>query len=173
MSQRTGWFKGLSGGVKVLIIGATGFWLLATFGIAAALAGSPPKATPTPIPEPPSGVTAKPVEPPQPPTCNGTSVTSNCVLDGAHYKTYVYHEAVPEKSHTEQVTNYEKKVVGYCTLCSDGTYSPSCATGRGACSHHGGVAQWNAPKYENVPVYTNKTVVDAPAQAAYYEKVTQ
>ena len=107
------------------------------------------------------------------PTCDGISIKSNCVLDNINYKTYVYHSAVPEKSHIEQVTTYEKKVIGYCTLCNDGTYSPSCATGRGACSHRGGVAQWNAPEYNNVPVYSTKTVVDAPAQAAYYEKVTE
>lgn len=107
------------------------------------------------------------------PTCDGTSTTSNCVLDNVNYITYVYHPAVPEKSHTEQVTTYEKKVVSYCTLCNDGTYSPSCATGRGACSWHGGVAQWNAPVYRNVPVYSTKTIVDAPAQDAYYEKIVE
>lgn len=41
-----------------------------------------------------------------------------------------------------------KKIVGHCTLCCDGSYSPSCATGRGACSWHGGVCEWNAPIYE-------------------------
>lgn len=107
------------------------------------------------------------------PTCNGSSIISNCVLNNINYKTYVYHLAVPEKTHNEQVTTYEKKVTGYCTLCNDGTYSPSCATGRGACSHHSGVAQWNAPEYSNVPVYSTRTVVDAPAQDAYYEKVTE
>lgn len=107
------------------------------------------------------------------PTCDGTTVTSDCKLGKVQYKTYIYHEAVPKKTHTEQVTTYEKKVTGYCTLCQDGTYSPSCATGRGACSYHGGVAQWNAPEYSTVPVYTTKTIVDAPAKAAYYEKVTE
>jgi hypothetical protein len=105
------------------------------------------------------------------PICNGTTVTADCAVDGANYSTYVYHPAVPEKSHTETVTTYQKKLTGYCTLCNDGTYSPSCATGRGACSWHGGVQQWNAPEYTNAPVYTNNTVIDAPAQAAYYEKV--
>lgn len=107
----------------------------------------------------------------KPLACNGTTVMSDCTVDGTSYKTYRYHAAVPEKSHTEQVTTYEKKVTGYCTLCSDGTYSPSCATGRGACSWHGGVAQWNAPRYSSVPVYSTKTVVDSPALDAYYEKV--
>lgn len=44
-------------------------------------------------------------------------------------------------SRTEQV------ITGYRTLCRDGEYSPSNAKGRGACSHHGGVADWNAPVY--------------------------
>lgn len=41
-----------------------------------------------------------------------------------------------------------KKIAGHCTLCNDGTYSKTCATGRGACSRHGGVKQYNAPIYE-------------------------
>lgn len=105
------------------------------------------------------------------PTCDGTTVTSNCVAEGVNYSTYVYHPAEPEKSHTETVTTYTQKVTSYCTLCNDGTYSPSCATGRGTCSHHDGVAQWNAPVYSNVPENSTKTVVDAPAKAEYYEKV--
>lgn len=107
------------------------------------------------------------------PTCDGTSITTNCTVDGIQYATYVYHAAVPERWHNETVTTYTQEVGGYCTLCRDGTYSPSCATGRGACSHHGGVAQWNAPIYRDVPQYTTKKVVDAPAQEAYYQKVTQ
>ena len=107
------------------------------------------------------------------PTCNGTTVTASCVEGGISYISYVYHPAVAEVSHTESVTTYQKEVSGYCTLCSDGTYSPSCATGRGACSHHGGVAQWNAPRYRSVPLNTNKTVVDSTAKEAYYEKVAR
>ncbi|PLK46179.1 hypothetical protein [Emticicia sp. TH156] len=41
-----------------------------------------------------------------------------------------------------------KYVVDYRTLCCDGTFSPSNAKGRGACSHHGGVCNWNSPVYE-------------------------
>lgn len=103
--------------------------------------------------------------------CDGVTVTASCILDGVSYETYIYHPAVTEKTHTETVTSYTQEVTGYCTLCSDGTYSPSCATGRGACSHHGGVAQWNAPVFRSVPVSSSKTVVDAPAQEAYYEKI--
>jgi hypothetical protein len=107
------------------------------------------------------------------PICNDTSVTTDCAVDGVNYSTYVYHPAVAEKSHTETVTTYQKKVTGYCTLCNDGTYSPSCATGRGACSYHNGVQEWNAPEYTNSPVYSTNTIVDAPAQAAYYDKVVE
>jgi tetratricopeptide (TPR) repeat protein len=35
------------------------------------------------------------------------------------------------------------RVTGYVTRCCDG--STSMATGRGACSHHGGVCNWNEP----------------------------
>lgn len=107
------------------------------------------------------------------PTCNGTSVTAACSVDGISYAKYLYHPAVAEKSHNETVTTYEEQITSYCTLCNDGTYSPSCATGRGACSHHGGVAQWNAPRYSNVPVYSTKTVIDTPAKEAYYEKIAE
>lgn len=55
-----------------------------------------------------------------------------------------------------------KQVIsGYRTLCRDGEYSPSNAKGRGACSHHGGVADWNAP------VYSTEYIEAIPAQ---YEK---
>lgn len=107
------------------------------------------------------------------PICNGTSVKAECAHDGVVYKTYIYHPAVAEKTRTETNTSYREEITGYCTLCVDGTFSPSCATGRGACSHHGGVAQWNAPVIRNVPVTTSKTVVDTPARAAFYEKVAE
>ena len=117
---------------------------------------------------------SKPKSKPKPkPTCDGKNINSNCQLDGVNYKTYIYHAAIAEKSHSEQVVTYEKKVTSYCTLCQDGTMSPSCATGRGACSHHGGVAQWNAPVYSNIPVYSTKKVVDTPAKEAFIEKVAE
>lgn len=117
----------------------------------------------------------KEVEPePEPePVCDGVHVTSGCVVGDIKYKTYVYYPAVPEKSHEETVVNYRQEIAGYCTLCNDGTYSPSCATGKGACSHHGGVAQWNAPRYRQVPEYTTVKVIDAPAQDAYFEKIVE
>ncbi len=59
--------------------------------------------------------------------------------------------------------------MGYCTLCRDGTYSPTCATGRGACSHHGGVAQWSAPIYNQVEYYEEVKVIDVPASKERYE----
>jgi hypothetical protein len=105
------------------------------------------------------------------PVCDGTNVTSNCKVDGGIYKRYVYHPPVAAKTHQETEVTYREEVTGYCTLCVDGTYSPSCATGRGACSWHGGVAQWNAPRKSRVPVYGSKLVVDEPAKEAYYDKV--
>lgn len=123
-------------------------------------------------PEAASSITEEIVEKKKP-ICDGTTVTAHCTVDGVHYTTYIYHPAVAEKSHTETVTTYREEITGYCTLCNDGTYSPSCATGRGACSHHGGVAQWNAPRYSKVPEYSSKTVIDVPAQEAYYERVAE
>lgn len=103
------------------------------------------------------------------PTCNGTDVTEACVLDGVRYNRYVYHPAVVEQSHMEQRSSQEQTITGYCTLCMDNTYSPSCATGRGACSHHGGVQQWNAPIYGTKTNTWEEKVIDVPAQDAYYE----
>jgi len=107
------------------------------------------------------------------PICDGTTITTDCAVGEVNYSTYIYHPAVPEKSHSVTTTTYQKKIVGYCTLCNDGTYSPSCATGSGACSWHQGVAEWNAPEYSTVPVSNTSIVIDAPAQDAYYEKVLQ
>jgi hypothetical protein len=59
----------------------------------------------------------------------------------------------------------KKEIIGYCTLCNDGTFSPSCAVGRGACSWHGGVASYNVPEYVTTP---GKPEVKAkPAQYDY------
>jgi len=55
--------------------------------------------------------------------------------------------AVPYKPGTPD----RKEIIGYCTLCNDGTYSPSCAVGRGACSWHGGVSAYNVPEYTTIP----------------------
>ena len=103
--------------------------------------------------------------------CDGISVTKDCELEGTKYSTYIYHPAVEEKSHMETITTYKKVIVGYCTLCNDGTYSPSCSTGRGTCSHHGGVAQWNAPIYRDEPQYEQRKVIDSPATPERYETV--
>lgn len=51
----------------------------------------------------------------------------------------------------EKVNPIRKHVIGYCTLCCDGTTSD--ATGRGACSWHGGVCEWNHPIYEEYRKY--------------------
>lgn len=44
-----------------------------------------------------------------------------------------------------------KKVISYTTRCCDGTSSSS--KGRGTCSHHGGVCNWNEPIYEEYRQY--------------------
>ncbi len=106
--------------------------------------------------------------------CDGTNITVNCELDGIVYELYVYHPAVSEKSHYEEALNgYTQVVVGYCTMCNDGTRSPSCSTGSGTCSHHGGVKEFNAPIYESVPNYETKKVIDIPAADAWYETIVK
>lgn len=104
-------------------------------------------------------------------TCDGVNIVSECELEGIVYKTYIYHSAKEEISHYETKTTYEKQVVGYCTLCNDGTRSPSCSTGRGTCSHHGGVAQWNAPVYGNVAKNEQIKVIDSPFVEEWYETI--
>lgn len=58
----------------------------------------------------------------------------------------------------------DKKVItGYCTLCNDGTFSPSCAVGRGACSWHGGVNAYSVAEYRTIA-----GTPAVPAQPAVY-----
>lgn len=120
-----------------------------------------PKTTPSPTPTPTP--TPTPV-----PTCDGTTITTDCQVDGIVYSKFIYHPAIPESSHIEIVTTYENQIVDYQTLCNDGTWSPSNAKGKGACSHHGGVADYYAPVYRNVRVDTEQTVID-PGVDAWYE----
>jgi tetratricopeptide (TPR) repeat protein len=46
----------------------------------------------------------------------------------------------------EKINPLKRRIVGYVTRCCDG--STSGAKGRGACSHHGGVCDWNDPIYQ-------------------------
>mgnify|MGYP002777695508 FL=1 len=55
-----------------------------------------------------------------------------------------------EKLH-DKINPIKKRVIGYITRCCDG--STSYAKGRGACSHHGGVCDWNEPIYEEYRKY--------------------
>ncbi|MDR6339091.1 tetratricopeptide (TPR) repeat protein [Filimonas zeae] len=50
-----------------------------------------------------------------------------------------------------KVNPVRRKIIGYCTRCWDG--STSGASGRGACSHHGGVKNWNEPIYQEYRQY--------------------
>jgi len=65
---------------------------------------------------------------------------------GYFYKTLTT-AAVPYKPGTPD----KKEITSYCTLCNDGTFSPSCAVGRGACSWHDGVTSYNVPQYRVIP----------------------
>ncbi|MDD3187539.1 MAG: hypothetical protein PHD02_03660 [Bacilli bacterium] len=107
------------------------------------------------------------------PTCDGTNITENCELDGETYSSYKYYPAVTEVYHYETQTTYTTEIVGYCTLCNDGTRSPSCSTGRGTCSHHGGVAEWNAPIYKQVAHTEQVKIIDTPAKEERYEITLQ
>ncbi len=51
----------------------------------------------------------------------------------------------------DKINPIRKKIIGYETLCCDGTTSN--ARGRGACSNHGGVCNWNHPIYEESRKY--------------------
>lgn len=51
----------------------------------------------------------------------------------------------------EKINPIKKRVSYYETRCCDGTTSN--AKGRGACSHHGGVCNWNEPVYEEYRKY--------------------
>lgn len=51
----------------------------------------------------------------------------------------------------EKINPIKKRVAYYVTRCCDGTTSN--AKGRGACSHHGGVCDWNDPVYEEYRKY--------------------
>lgn len=55
-----------------------------------------------------------------------------------------------EKLH-DKINPLRKRVAYYVIRCCDGTTSS--ATGRGACSHHGGVCSWNDPVYEEYRKY--------------------
>ncbi|OSZ82583.1 hypothetical protein CAP35_04765 [Chitinophagaceae bacterium IBVUCB1] len=61
-----------------------------------------------------------------------------------------YGSAEAENLH-EKINPIRKRVAYYTTLCCDGTTSS--ATGRGACSWHGGVCDWNHPIYEEYRKY--------------------
>lgn len=146
--------------------------------------------------------------------CDGKVITENCQDEnGTKYSKYVYHEAIkevtktinhpaePAKNHvvhhdavygTRQVQTCIKATIGsyagQCARCqcADGAYSG--ATGRGSCSHHGGVAAYGpfytttTEQYVVTPAWDevvgdelakeawSETVVVTPARDAYIEK---
>lgn len=50
-----------------------------------------------------------------------------------------------------KINPLKKRIAYYVTRCCDGTTSSS--SGRGTCSHHGGVCDWNEPVYEEYRKY--------------------
>jgi len=66
-----------------------------------------------------------------------------------------YKPAVPDR----------QVITGYCTLCNDGTRSPSCSTGRGTCSWHNGIEESNAPIYKTI--YGTPAIQARPAVYSY------
>ena len=106
------------------------------------------------------------------PTCDGKKVTSNCKVGDITYLKYIYHPAQKAVMHTEKVqTGTKNEYSNPYTLCADG--SRSGATGKGACSKHGGVAEWKHRDLIKVPIYEEKTIIDSPAKNEYYEKVVK
>ncbi|MGO1245087.1 MAG: hypothetical protein ACTMH4_13470, partial [Sphingobacterium sp.] len=51
----------------------------------------------------------------------------------------------------ERINPIKKEIIGYVTRCCDGTTSQS--KGRGTCSWHGGVCNWNEPIYQSYREY--------------------
>lgn len=104
------------------------------------------------------------------PTCDGISITSDCVVDGIAYSKYIYHPAKEAVSHVENVqTGTETRTSSPYILCNDGFHWGS-MTHRGACSGHNGVADFEHVDTFEIPVYQEQVVEDSPAQEEYYEK---
>lgn len=77
--------------------------------------------------------------------------------------TYVFKSLITPAVAYQPGSPDTQKIVGYCTLCNDGSFSPSCAVGRGACSHHGGVAAYDVGEYVAV-----RGTPEVPAKPAVY-----
>ena len=104
------------------------------------------------------------------PTCDGISITSNCLVDGITYSKYIYHPAKEAVTHMENVqTGTETRTSSPYILCNDGFHWGS-MTHRGACSGHNGVADFEHVDTYEIPVYQEQIVEDSPAQDEYYEK---
>lgn len=84
---------------------------------------------------------------------------------------YVYKSLVTPAVAYEPAVPDKKEVISYCTLCGDGTFSPSCAVGRGACSWHSGVASYNVARYRITP--GTPAVAEQPAVYSYAPKTYQ
>ena len=104
------------------------------------------------------------------PTCDGISITSNCIFDGITYSKYIYHPAKEAVTHVENVqTGTETRTSSPYILCNDGFHWGSMKH-RGACSGHNGVADFEHVDTYEIPVYQEQIIEDSPAQDEYYEK---
>ena len=104
------------------------------------------------------------------PTCDGISITSNCLVHGITYSIYIYHPGKEAVTHVENVqTGTETRTSSPYILCNDGFHWGS-MTHRGACSGHNGVADFEHVDTYEIPVYQEQIVEDSPAQDEYYEK---
>ena len=104
------------------------------------------------------------------PTCDGISITSNCIVDGITYSKYIYHPAKEAVTHVENVqTGTETRTSSPYILCNDGFHWGSMKH-RGACSGHNGVADFEHVDTYEIPVYQEQIIEDSPAQDEYYEK---
>ncbi|MBC7565165.1 hypothetical protein H7100_02990 [Candidatus Saccharibacteria bacterium] len=86
------------------------------------------------------------------------SITNNFTEKVLAKSAVSYKAAIPDR----------QEVASYCTVCRDGTFSPSCAVGRGACSHHSGVASYNVPQYRTI--YGSSEIAAEPAVFTYTSK---
>lgn len=83
---------------------------------------------------------------------------------GIYYNKVLITPEVPYRPSTPD----RHELIGFCTRCRDGSLSPSCAVGSGACSWHGGVAAYNEPQYKTIP--GSPEIPGKPAEYSYTVK---
>lgn len=100
------------------------------------------------------------------PSCN---TIENGFCQRSH-EDYAYKSLITPAVVYKPGTPDSREITGYCTLCNDGTFSPSCAVGRGACSYHLGVQDYNVVEYKTIagtPAVPAKPAVYSYASKSY------